>query len=382
MTFYEFIFSNKKLHRLSRHLVFWVVYAIYFWAQSINPMNYNEFFVLLPYKYAFINFYCFIPLCILSVYLFIYILLPAFLKKRRYALFSLTFFSWFAFAILLNYFFAGIFLNSIHYSNYIEPDFIHKLNFSYSNTVWAITIALLSVAIKLSKNWYLQQKENLAMAERKARTELRMQKAFIQPDFLFRSLDSISSKVDISSEDSATMILKLSDLLSYSLYQDDLEMVSLEKELACLKDLISIEQRNFHHSFYIDMQVNGDASNKYIPPLIILAQLQEIVTMLSHEDVKSHQVNCLINIQTNHIAINISFLSLKEALAGTQDWSTIIRNTRNRLNLFYSQAEYLINVTEGKGEIDIGLNMPLPGSPSKQKNELDIQPNSIFYEPA
>ncbi|MEO5997582.1 MAG: histidine kinase [Chitinophagaceae bacterium] len=346
-------------------------------------MDYNEFFEGSPYRYAFINLCCFIPVCIVSVYLFIYLLLPAFLTdKRNYLLFSFVFFSWFGFVLIINYFFAGLFLTNIHYKNYIEPDFIHKINFSYANTVWAITIALLSLAIKLSKNWYLQQRENLEIAKRKARIELRIQKAFIQPAFLFRTLDSISSKVDTSSEEPAAMILKLSDLLSYSLYQGDLEMAPLEKELACLNDFISLEQVNFGRSSKIDMRVNGYTTNKYIPPLAILALLQEIITMLISENLNSHQVSCQVNLENNHLIINMSFFSLRKNTLNSTNWSAIIQNTRSRLNLFYSQKEYKIEMTEEKGKTIMKLSIPLSGSPYRQRNDLDIQPNTFSYEPA
>ena len=378
MTSYDFIFSNKTNHRVTRHLMFWSLYCIYLWMQSINPMDYNEFFEASPYKYAFINLCCFIPVCILSVYLFLYILLPVFLQKKSYLLFSFAFFSWFSVAVFINYFFAGLFLNNIHYKNYIEPNFIHKLNFGYANTVWAITIALFALGIKLTKNWYRQQKENVEIAEKKARTELRLQKAFIQPEFLFRSLDSISTKIDSRSDEPGIMVLKLSDLLSYSLYQDDVDMVLLEKELAVLHDFISLEQKNLDSFFDIDVQVNGDTDNKYVPPMIILALMQESVTMLNHEDPSSHQLTIQINILKDYLSIKLSFINLNNKFLNHVNWKALIQNTTNRLNVCFS-SEYQIQITEEEKETILMLNMPLSHDAFRK---LELKTNHIFYEPS
>ena len=378
---YDFIFSNKIYHRVARHMVFWILYSIYFWVQSINPMDYNEFFEASPYKYAFINFCCFIPVCLLSVYLFIYILLPVFLRKKKYLSFSLAFFSWFSFAIFINYFFAGLFLNSIHYKNYIEPNFIHKLNFSYTNTIWAITIGLLALGIKITKNWYQQQKENLEIAAVKARTELRIQKAFIQPDFLLRYLDSIAAKMDTSSNDPGIMVLKLSDLLSYSLYQNEVDLVPLEKELSGLHDFISLEEKNLDHFFTINVQVHGDAGNKFIPPMIILALLQKSVAMLHNEDPNLHEIILKINILRAQAFVKISFFNVKNDGHKILDWETIIQDTKSRLNVFFEPKEYQLQVT-GEKETIIMLIIPLASNLSGQKNKPDIKANPIFYEPA
>lgn len=343
-------------------------------------MDYNEFFETSPYKYAFINFCCFIPVCLLSVYLFIYILLPVYLQKKKYLSFSLAFFSWFSFAIFINYFFAALFLNNIHYKNYIEPNFFNKINFSYANTVWAITIGLLALGIKLTKNWYWQQKENLEIVAKKARSDLNIQKAFIQPDFLLRSLDNIAAKIDTGSDEPGIMVLKLSDLLSYSLYQNEVDLVPLEKELSGLHDFISLEEKNLDYLFTINVQVNGDVGNKFIPPVIILSMLQKCIVMLLNEDSNLHEISVKINILSNQAFVKISFFNLKNDAHKTLDWEIIIQNTKNRLNVFFTPDEYQIQVTGGK-ETVIMLNIPLASNLSGEKNKPEKKSKPFFYEP-
>jgi hypothetical protein len=386
---YDFIFSNNTSHKLTRHLVFWILFSVYFWVQSIRPEEYSEFFEASPYKSAFISFCCFIPVCLLTVYLFIYILLPVFLQKKNYLSFSFAFFSWFSVAIFINYFFAGLFLNNIprlflnniHDKTYAEPNFINKFNFGYLNTIWAITIGLIALGIKLTKNWYQQQKENLQITAEKARTELRIQKAFIQPDFLLRSLQNIAAKIDIDSDDPGIMVLKLSDLLSYSLYQNEVDLVPLEKELSGLHDFISLEEKNPDYFFTINMQVNGDAGNKFIPPMIVLALLQKSVAMLHNEDSNLHEIIMKINILSDQVAIKIAFFNANNGAHKILDWEPIIQNAEKRLSVLFAPDEYQIEVTGGKGTV-IMLNIPLANNLSSPQNTPDKNAKPSFYEPA
>jgi LytS/YehU family sensor histidine kinase len=166
------------------------------------------------------------------------------------------------------------------------------------------------------------------------------------------------------------------------LYQDELEMVPLEKELACLKDLIFLEQNNFSRSSNINVEVRGDATNKYIPPMIILALMQESVTLLSRDNLESYHVNCQINIQNNHLHVNKTFSGSQKNMGSDAGWLSVINNTKNRLNAFFPQTEYQIGITEENGKTIITLNMPVPASPYVQDVKTPAQPKSTFYEPA
>ena len=45
MTMHRFIFSNEPFHRVTRHLVFWLTYSLYFWLQSITALNVKDVYL-------------------------------------------------------------------------------------------------------------------------------------------------------------------------------------------------------------------------------------------------------------------------------------------------------------------------------------------------
>jgi sensor histidine kinase YesM len=237
-----FILSDKPSHRIVRHLVLWIVYCTYFWVQSLAPRQFAEFGNSDTYYFAFLNLCCFAPVFIFTVYFSIYYLLPRTLARKRYVLFLCGLLLLYAVGTVINYFMAGLFLGHVHYSVPVDVNFEHQMEFGNYNTRWGMIIAIVVMGGKLAKNWYLQQRENLVMLDRKNRTEMQLQKSRLHPAFLFRSLDTIYKHIQEGSGKELPLILSLSDLLSYSLYENGEGLVPLERELEQLRDFVAIEQ--------------------------------------------------------------------------------------------------------------------------------------------
>ena len=64
----------------------------------------------------------------------------------------------------------------------------------------------------------------------------------VQPDFLFNTLNSLYSLILTKSERSLEVILKLSDLLRYMLYETNAPQVALIKELESIKSYLDLEK--------------------------------------------------------------------------------------------------------------------------------------------
>ena len=74
-----------------------------------------------------------------------------------------------------------------------------------------------ALTIKLLKRWWLKQNENMRLEKEKIDVELQLLKAQIHPDFLFSSLDKIHDYALYNSAKASSLLLKLSDILSYML---------------------------------------------------------------------------------------------------------------------------------------------------------------------
>lgn len=356
MTKHEFIFSNKASHKVARHFLFWLVYCTYFYLQSLPPRTYLEFFKEKTYYIALINLCCFAPVFITATYVFIFYLLPKTIKKKKYFFFIIGFLLVYITGTFINYFTAQMFL---YYTGFFPNTFQHRIEMGNYNTRWGMIIAIIAVGITLSKDWYLQQKENLEILSEKTRSEMQIQKARIHPEFLLRSLDAIYTHAQSDSDKSPSMILNLSDLLSYSLYESDMKLVPLEKELFEIKHLIALELQNKESLIAIEMHVDGEPCNQYIAPMLIVKLLQENIALLHNAEPEAYIVSLNIIIKNNHLSLRLSIIFLCKKTLPKIKWLLLIENIGKSLNEFYSKNDYQIELAEEKNEILISLNLRL-----------------------
>jgi len=207
--------------RLLRHLSFWSVYSLYFYLQSISPDCIKELDPRDVFSFAFTSLWCFLPACILCVYVSLEILYPLFLRKKRYIRLFLSFFLLFGICVCINYFFSVLFLQLSCRCNIDDIIFLRKFTLGYLNSQNAIIAGALALGIRLTKNWYLQKEENLRLAAEKARTSIHLEKVKIHPDFLLLSLDNIIGHIKTGSPEAADNIVDLSERLSRWLYEEE-----------------------------------------------------------------------------------------------------------------------------------------------------------------
>jgi two-component system LytT family sensor kinase len=375
VTAYDFIFSDKIKHRIVRHLVFWGIYCFIFFIQSIPVTGSKDLLSSRPLQIGFTRLLCFIPACILSVYFFIYVLWPVFLKRKRYAAFVFALISFIAFLIWINYYFALLFNFYTSSENYFPFGTILSFDIN-DNTTLAVIIGILVLGFKLAKHWYLQQQANLILARQKTKTEFRLLKGRLHPDFLFASLTNLYSRINRGSTDAATMILKLSDILSYILYDCDDELVPLEKELLMIQDFIAFEQMKQPKLLTIHTQINGDCGDLYISPLILLPFLQDSFTQALQNESSPSIIYIHISVINNELKFTLSNHQNAGEETGKIEWQKTIQNTRDRLNASYLNS-YLLEITENEQSITLALKIKLQSNISVagellQKREAGI----------
>ena len=130
-------------------------------------------------------------------------------------------------------------------------------------------------------------------------------KSNIRPDFLLYSLDNLQKKIETSYSDSAEMILNLSDLFSFILYDCKEELIPLQKEITAVQNLIIVE--NIIHNNQVEIEISVDITNGYmlIPPLLLFSFLQKL---FAENEVKNKKFNKIyIDIKAVADILNLTF---------------------------------------------------------------------------
>jgi len=375
MTKYEFIFSKKPRNRIARHFCFWLIYCIYFFIQSLPPQKFQEFFIRRTYFIALMNLSFFGPVLISLVYFFIYYLLPKTIRKRKYGLFFIWFIASYIAGSFINYFLAEKFLIT---TGYFPNTFEHRIEMGNFNTRWGMIIATIALGIKLSKDWYLQQKENLEILQKKSRSEMQLEKARLHPELLLTSLDSINKHVEADQDNSATMIMKLSELLSYMLYESEIEFISLEKELAELKNLIYLNCADDKNHAAILLQVEGIISNKVVKPMLFVKLVEESISLLNKECSSNCQLRIYVTSSEQNIFFEMTFFGISKEITQSMQWHSLIEKTRNHLKEDYRTDEYEINADAQIEASSIHLKLISKNAAKTNSHNTTIKTISVY----
>lgn len=297
------------------------------------------------YKQSFSSLGCFIPLHVFSVYSFIYILLPNYLQRKRYEAFIIA-----SSIVALCIFAMGIFLSMLHFKilgwQFTGAD---KLLATFRTSIYqGILLAFFStgttaLAIKLVKNWYLQLLENTKLVKLKIEKEIQMLKAHIRPAFLFRSLNILHKKIMSGENDAPRMVLQLSELLSHLLYDENNELISIEKELENLYLLIDVEKMNRQSSLVIKISMEGNCTGKYIYPLVMFSYLHGVLAGAEMNKDQCDVLNIVITIEDQTLFFKTyGYLELATefALYDNPSVAGIFENATTGINVSKTQSAF------------------------------------------
>ena len=111
----------------------------------------------------------------------------------------------------------------------------------------------------------LEHAENERLA-----SELKFLRAQVNPHMLFNSLNSIYAYAIKNSTQAPEMVLKLSEILRYMLYECDKPRVPMQREINYLQDYVALQQMR-QSGFQVNFQVTGDPEGQKVAPMIFIA---------------------------------------------------------------------------------------------------------------
>jgi two-component system, LytTR family, sensor kinase len=108
-------------------------------------------------------------------------------------------------------------------------------------------------------------------------SELSSLKAWINPHFLFNSLNSISSLTLTHPEKAQEMIIKLSEFLRYSITHRDENLTSLDEEVTNLNRYIDIEKVRFGKRLQVSRKIDENALSLKMPALMLQPLMENAI---------------------------------------------------------------------------------------------------------
>ncbi|MCA0932749.1 sensor histidine kinase [Lutimonas saemankumensis] len=328
---------------ISLHLIFWVgvwFFFVYFFSYNSTDSNYVTWFS------TFL-----LPVTMITTYFVVYFLIPKYLLRKKYLLFTLysvytvVISTW---LILMTIFASLIFLSNLKIEKMppMSKNYIFVLILVYLVVLLVSFVNLLSHNFKTeSKNKELENKILSTQLQIKDQ-ELQYLKKQIHPHFLFNTLNTIYGFALKGSKNTPDIILKLSNLLDYILYQVNKPKVSLREEILHLQEYIDLERIRFQDTLKISFDSEIGNGEKFIPPMLLIPFVENA---FKHGDLIEGFLHIFIEIRLIDESLNFSIKnSVKKATKKQKESGIGLENIKKRLGLIYPDNHFLKIRSEGE----------------------------------
>lgn len=279
-----------------------------------------------------------------------YILLPRFFYTKRYLAFIAGLVVLLSILILVE----ELFLEQIFFPNSRGSSFpgvIHTL-------LEVLPVILILVGFKFA--WDAQHKQtqleqlNTIVAE----SRLQFLKSQINPHFLFNNLNNLYSYALENSSKTPKIILELSSLLRYMLYDCKTHVVPLEKELKYLQDFIRLQALQLEGRGHIEFEVEGKTEGAYIAPLILVVFIENSFKHSTASQVKNIEIEVNLELSNGLLRMHCANTFSQESNTDELARGIGLENVQTRLRLLYPDAHHLhISQKNNKYLVDLEIKL-------------------------
>ncbi|PWK19699.1 sensor histidine kinase [Xanthomarina spongicola] len=339
----------KTIARAILHIFFWcavLLFFTYFFGSGSDNFNNTLLFSLFL-----------MPVTIATTYVSIYKLIPEYLVTKRYwqfGLYSLYTLIISGYLIMVSIFFSLIYLANFEYTD-MNP--ITRNILLVTTSVYLVVVVV--SAFKLLKLNLIQAENTKKLETKILETQLKLKeqelnylKMQIHPHFLFNTLNTMYGFALKKADETPEMILKLSNLLDYLLYQVDKPFVLLTEEINHIKDYIELEKLRFNNTLDVTFHTENILESAQIAPMLLLPFIEN---SFKHGHIKDGVLTIKIDLSCTeeHIVFSIENTSSKSV---TSDNGIGLENMQKRLDLLYKN-KYELNIDDSKNLFKVNLSL-------------------------
>ncbi|HMQ49508.1 MAG TPA: sensor histidine kinase [Saprospiraceae bacterium] len=166
-------------------------------------------------------------------------------------------------------------------------------------------VLVVSTFYQLLENRYINERKSLKLLQQHQEAQLQFLRNQINPHFLFNTLNNIYSLALIRSEQTAPMVLRLSNLLRYVVYDGRASLVTLAREVEQMREYIALFQMRHESPLHIRFDVLGD-DQLMIEPMILIPIVENC---FKHCDFDTNE-KAFVQLQLNTEGHLLSFTAL------------------------------------------------------------------------
>lgn len=319
--------ENIKFNiKLQYHLWFWGVYFL------LNFLRWGAYFNDYQYslKSNLIEFSLHIPL----VYFNLLVLIPKYLLNSKYLKYIVGLIISIGVVYILK---TGLTFYIISENIWPEANreyYPFEINHILAVFIGELYVLAMATSVYLTLTWLRERDRNRALVENQYKIKLKYLKNQIQPHFFFNTLNNLYALSLESSEKVPDVIIKLSKLMEYVLYDfEGGKSVPLLKEIDYIQNYVEIEKLRFQN---VDVNVNLESNMEdiTIPPLLFITLVENA---FKHGGINNEMLKIKMNLKIiDQKFLNFEIINNFVISQPNKQKSGIgLKNIKERLKLIY-----------------------------------------------
>jgi sensor histidine kinase YesM len=179
----------------------------------------------------------------------------------------------------------------------------------------------------------------------------------LEPHFLFNALNSIFSMSISKNPNTSDAILKLSNMMRYLTDEANVSSIPIVREINFLKEYIAIEKIRFGADSKINFEIEGDATNVWIEPLLLVTLAENAFKHGFVTNNKKAYVSIYLEITELTLLFHVKNWIPPKPNRNTEREGKGLANLEKRLQLSYPKKhEFTITRTEDQFDVRLTLN--------------------------
>ncbi|MGF1924280.1 MAG: sensor histidine kinase [Bacteroidia bacterium] len=228
------------------------------------------------------------------------------------------------------------------FGNYLNTSTYYYIT---NNIYYGTSFIVVSAAIYGVQYTLQSEQANRKLKDEAIKAELAFLKSQINPHFLYNTLNYIYSLAIPVSDKLANAVLRLSDLMRYTLTESANGKVQLATELEYIESYVSLFKMRFEPVFCVDLDADGVTIKDEIAPLLLIPFVENAFKHGVINDPKN-PVRIHLKVQHNKLTFEVS----NKINHSQKDYSSGIGlvNIHRRLDLIYPDQHELLISNDGR----------------------------------
>jgi len=330
------------------HVLLWLLYIVTITATYGADLGYLTTFINQSVRCVFYA---------IVVYFNLYYLIPKYLNQANFLYYSILLLLVVMVITPISSFCQYLFLYLIEDRTLMQKEVLDTQSAQFFLT---FMLAGSSTLVKIITDWQRSQRVSAELQKQTMKSEIRFLKSQINPHFLFNTLNSLYALTLKKSDKAPEIVLKLSEMMRYMLYECNEKRVPLENEIKYLQNYLDLERLRQGNKIEISFDIEGVVTDQKIAPLMFIPFLENSFKHGVNLSINNGYVRFALTVQEKEVEVSIS--NNKASSPTTQYGKRVggigLTNIKRRLELLYG-GHYELSIDDQPDEYNVHLKIEL-----------------------